>query len=910
MTKPLKERRDSAQTEAERRLRAQVGAAGNVTWSSSPSGLVVEPQPDWMAFTGQTEGETLGHGWINAVHPGDRASVLSEWREALVGAGPHSTEMRVRRHDGQWRWMSMRAVPVRDDSGEIVEWCGMNVDVTDRKRAEEALRESEERLRWVSDNAEVGLTRCSGDWIYLSANPAYAKIIGAPLDQIVNRPIAEVTGAKAVETIRPYVERVLRGEHVTYEAEVPINGSGRRWLSVNYTPDIDAAGTIFGWVACVIDITDRKQAEAALHASEERFRLFMDNSPAHAWMKDENGRYVYLNRRIERHFGGQANDSLGKTDAELWPPDVAEELRRNDLAALAADCPLELIEEALEPGGGRSYWLSTKFPFLDPAGKRYVGGIALDITERKRADEEARRNELRLQLALDAASMISFEWDIQQDEVCRLDVADAGEAQPAGTYKTFASVVEAVHVEDRETFLANVNAALASCHGRYENEIRVARPDGGIVWSLEQGRVERDAHGRPARLIGVAQDITERKQAEEALREADHRKDDFLATLAHELRNPLAPLRNGLDVLRKISAPAPSVERLLVVMGGQLDHVIRLVDDLMDVSRISRGKFELQKQRMDLAAALGQAVDMDRHLMEAKGLDLRLDLAREPTPVEGDAVRLTQVFTNLLSNAARHTDQEGRVEVSLERVGDEAVVSVADTGVGIPKELLPHIFDPFVQGGGTDAQSRPGLGLGLALVRQITEMHGGAVEARSDGEGLGSTFIVRLPLLEDAMTAAVAPAPRTRSAPARPTKAHRVLVIDDQPEVVESLAFLLNVLDLEVRVANSGAKGLEACAEFEPQLILLDLSMPQMDGFETARRMKEVPAGRRAKLVALTGYGQQSARARAEEAGFDGYLVKPARLSQLEALLNSLGAGAAQETSAADPSQPGQTHSA
>ena len=393
-------------------------------------------------------------------------------------------------------------------------------------------------------------------------------------------------------------------------------------------------------------------------------------------------------------------------------------------------------------------------------------------------------------------------------------------------------------------------------------------------------------------------DITERKQAEEALREADRRKDDFLATLAHELRNPLAPVRNGLDVLRKIGAPAPSVERLLVVMDGQVDHVIRLVDDLMDVSRISRGKFELQKQSMDLAAALGQAVDIGRHLKEAKGLDLRLDLSREPTPVEGDAVRLTQVFTNLLSNAARHTDQEGRVEVSLERVGDEAVVSVADTGLGIPKELLPHIFDPFVQGGGTDGQSRQGLGLGLALVRQITEMHGGTVEARSDGEGLGSTFIVRLPLLEDAMTAAVAPAPRTRSAPARPTKAHRVLVIDDQPEVAESLAFLLKVLDLEVRVANSGAKGLEACAEFEPQLILLDLSMPQMDGFETARRIKEVPAGRRAKLVALTGYGQQSARARAEDAGFDGYLVKPARLNQLEALLNSHGAGAAQETSA------------
>lgn len=382
--------------------------------------------------------------------------------------------------------------------------------------------------------------------------------------------------------------------------------------------------------------------------------------------------------------------------------------------------------------------------------------------------------------------------------------------------------------------------------------------------------------------------ITERKQAETALRDADQAKDNFLAMLAHELRNPLASIRNGLDVLRKLGAQDSSVDHLLGTMDGQADHLTRLVDDLMDVSRISLGKFKLQKRRIDLAATLAQAIDMSRHLFKAKNLDLRMDASCELMPLDGDSVRLTQVFANLLTNAAKYTHPGGRVQVRLERIGDEASVSIGDTGAGISRELLPKIFDPFVQGDGEEGRLKQGLGIGLALARTITEMHGGVIEARSEGEELGSTFMVRLPLI--AGMAGEEPPLNTSSAPTRVGATRRILVIDDVPEVAESLALLLKVMGAEVRVAHSGAEGLELCADFEPDLVLLDLSMPKMDGFATARRMREFPAGKRTKLVAVTGLGEEQARTRVHEAGFDGQLVKPASARQLEELLTSVSA--------------------
>jgi len=400
-----------------------------------------------------------------------------------------------------------------------------------------------------------------------------------------------------------------------------------------------------------------------------------------------------------------------------------------------------------------------------------IGGVMTfseEIIARKDADESARRNELRLRLALDAAAMISFDWDITRDEVRRFEPTDADSPPRLKRYKNFAAVLEAVHSEDREAFLASVRAALTSEDGRYETEIRVVRPDGEIAWYYERGHVERDASGQPARLTGVAQDITERKRAEAALQDSDRKKDEFLATLAHELRNPLAPICNGLAALKRGTKTKEDADRMISVMERQSEHLMRLVDDLLVVSRISHGVIGLVKERVSLAAVIGDALDLSREAIDAAGLELRVSLPGEPVLLDADGVRLTQVFANLLNNATKYTDAGGRIEVEAKRVDDHLFVSVADTGVGIARDMLPRVFDLFSRTGDRYGRLKGGLGIGLALVRNLVELHGGTIEAQSEGEGRGACFVVRLPCpaeIERAAEARAASATQTQASP-------------------------------------------------------------------------------------------------------------------------------------------------
>jgi signal transduction histidine kinase len=369
------------------------------------------------------------------------------------------------------------------------------------------------------------------------------------------------------------------------------------------------------------------------------------------------------------------------------------------------------------------------------------------------------------------------------------------------------------------------------------------------------------------------------QEQSEALQAADQRKDVFLATLAHELRNPLAPLRHGLDILR-ISPNSPDAGEIRDMMERQLVHLIRLVDDLLDVSRVRQGKIELRKQRIEAADAIRSALETSRPLIEAAGHELETDLAKDPIWLEADLTRLSQVVSNLLNNAARYTPDQGRIALSLKREGEEAVIAVTDSGVGVPADRQAEIFQLFAQVDNRLERGRGGLGIGLALVKQLTDLHGGSVEVRSDGPGKGSTFTVRLPTAAAPQAAAASTDPQ-----ALPMQPLKVLVVDDNEAVAQTVGWMLEAIGHDYRVVHSGREALPAAREFRPDAILLDIGLPGMDGYAVCRALRREDAFKQTPIIAQTGWGQESDKAQAAAAGFDHHLVKPIALAQLERLL-------------------------
>jgi PAS domain S-box-containing protein len=437
-------------------------------------------------------------------------------------------------------------------------------------------------------------------------------------------------------------------------------------------------------------------------------------------------------------------------------------------------------------------------------------------------------------------------------------------------------------------FRENDRRALAE--GAVQAVETLEQPDGVAHHSLVSKFTIPGPAGEPALVGGMAIDITDRLRAEEALREAGRRKDEFLAMLGHELRNPLAPIRSAVAALRQAGG-GPLVEQARDVIDRQAALLARLVDDLLDVSRLSHGKITLHRCPVELAEVVAGAVETCRPLLEARGHALTLDLPPAPVWLSADPARLTQVVVNLLTNAAKYTDPGGSVRLGAEARGGEVVLRVRDNGVGIPAGMLGRVFDLFTQLDRTPGRaSQWGLGVGLALVKALVELHGGSVTASSDGPGQGSEFVVRLP---GVLAAPAAPAAPREQAPRPAARPLRVLIVEDRADAAESLALLLQLHGHEARVARDGPSALKEAASFGPDAVLLDIGLPGMDGYEVARRLRRQEGGGRALLVALTGYGAEDDRRRCLEAGCDGHLVKPAEPAEVIGLLEArAGAGA------------------
>ena len=510
-----------------------------------------------------------------------------------------------------------------------------------------------------------------------------------------------------------------------------------------------------------------------------------------------------------------------------------------------------------------------------------VGGTLALAHARRVAGEELRESEARFRHMADNAPVMV--WVTERDGRCSFLSKSWYEFTGFTPEMSLGfGWLNAVHPEDRPRAEAIFHAANTQ-REPFRADYRLRRASGEYAWAIDAAVPRFGPDQCFLGYIGSVIDIQDRKQAEEALREADRRKDEFLATLAHELRNPLAPVRNALEILRLSGSESAAAGRARAMMERQIQQMSRLIEDLLDLSRISRGKIELREERVDLAIAIRNAIETSRSQIEHSGHRLVVELPSAPVWVDGDLTRLEQVFANLLNNAAKYTEPGGQILVAVSRVAGKAVVRVSDTGIGIPRDQLPEVFEMFSQVSRSQHRAGGGLGIGLNIVKQLVEMHGGSVHAESAGLGHGSEFVVELPVCD------AAPQLPARG-PAAPSASphHRVLVTDDNVDAAYSLAMMLEIMGHEVEIAHDGVQALAAVERFQPNVLLLDIGMPKLNGYETCRRLRAQPGGGAPHVIALTGWGQEEDKRRSREAGFDYHLVKPVEPAVLQELLAGL----------------------
>jgi len=502
----------------------------------------------------------------------------------------------------------------------------------------------------------------------------------------------------------------------------------------------------------------------------------------------------------------------------------------------------------------------------------------------EQANQALRASESRYQLAVRGSSAGLWDWDMPAGTMF---FSPRFKALLGYTEEEFPDVPgiigTLIHDEDRPVVREALRAHLEQ-RKPYQVECRLRDRSGQWRWFFVAGTAQWDEAGKPYRMAGSVVEVTERKQAEQVLQDANRAKDEFIATLAHELRNPLAPIRTGLEILKKDTGNGPASQRARATMERQLAHMIRLIDDLLDISRINSGKIHLEVTRLTVREVVDTAVEISRPAIAAGRHELRLELPEHDIELMGDPTRLAQALGNLLNNAAKYTPAGGSILLRVRQDDSVAVIEVEDNGVGIPQGMLESIFSLFAQVGKTIDRSQGGLGIGLYLVRSLVGLHGGTVTATSAGQGEGSRFTVRLPCLPQ-----LEPAPPPQPAPSAPAEATglKVLLVDDNVDAAETLGIVLEMAGCQVRTVHDGLAVLPTAQEFGPEVVLLDIGLPGMNGYEAAVQLRQQPRFRETLLVAITGWGGEQDRRRAQEAGFDHHLTKPVDFGELEPLLRA-----------------------
>jgi len=789
--------------------------------------------------------------------------------------------------------------------------------------------EAQSLLAAIVASSEDAIVSKTLDGVITSWNKGAERLFGWTAQEAIGKPIHLIVPPELRDEERHILERLRRGQPVEHLDVERLRKDGTRvHVSVTISPVYDRHGHIIGASKTARDVTARREWEEQLKRSAEAQRLLVGIHDTTRGLEDASTVMRAIVTRVGLHFNATrcaygevdtANDSIsiargytrglptvaGRYPLDAFGPlmigelkagrtvaieDVRTDGRTDDATARDTYARMRIVSLVCAPLV-RSGGLVAVLVMCDSEPRRWsreesdlleqVAERTLFAVESARTAQGLREHRDVMQLAMSTAKMGAWSRDLALDTVWwSPEFAELFGMAPDDTNYDRERLFEHIRPDDRERLRTIIENALAERRDyAVDFQFRHGRT-GEWRWMESRGRAEYAADGRPLKLFGLAIDITERRRTVEALQDADRRKDEFLATLAHELRNPLAPISSGLHILRS-ARDASERSIALEIMERQLNPMVRLVDDLLDVARITTGKVEVRCEPIDLQLAINDAIETSAALL---GERFTLDKSAAGVFVNADRTRLAQVFANLLNNSAKYSEPGQPVSIAVTREGDEAVVRVKDAGMGIHPEMLPRVFDMFRQADRTGGRSRGGLGIGLSIVKRIVEMHGGTVTAQSQGLGLGSEFVVRIPAIDGPRLKSVAGPAAANGMQAR----RKILVVDDNADAAESLAALLSISGHETRMAHDGPEALQQAERFHPDIVFLDIGMPTLDGHETAKQIRKQPWGRNMVLVALTGWGQHEDRRRSKDAGFDHHLVKPADPVVVEKLLESI----------------------
>lgn len=769
--------------------------------------------------------------------------------------------------------------PVRAESGVVAGFfCACN-EITAQIMAERRLAASEARYRGVLENMDEGFTLFDSDFTILQVNDSATTMTGLSRDELIGSNHWQRFPGTYEGPIGEMYRQVLADRQPRMLEHGYRYPEGReQWYEVRAFP-VDG-----GLAALFRDVTRRRELQAEAEGAMERVQLALDaGAIVGTWMWDIRADRLIADDRFALCFGldpavvasgipiGRAFEAIHPTDVPRVQTTVADALKQGGRYR----CQYRVLRD------GNFYWVEANGRVeLDADGTpTRFPGVLLDIEDRRRVEDERDSTAALLKTFLSAVPGAVY----AKDRDGRYLVVNRGTSEALGL-----APEDVVGRTDAEILADPQEAARLMAHDRevmeagtaqqMEEPVRRGDSPPTTWWSTKAPL--RDASGQVIGLVGTSVDITERKHLVDALRDADRRKDEFLAMLAHELRNPLAPINTAAHVLKLSAGTSRPIREASEVIARQVGHMTRLVDDLLDVSRVTRGLVELEQVPVDLRAVVATAVEQAQPLVQSRRHELRTWIGSEPFVVRGDFHRLVQVVSNLLNNSAKYTPQGGEIDVRLAAKAEQAFLSVSDNGVGIASNMLDHVFDLFSQAERTPDRSQGGLGIGLSLVRSLVQLHGGEVHVHSAGPQQGATFSVALPLVTEA------PAARTGSRLPASGAALRILVVDDNADALKTLAQVLELSGHCVDMADNGKSALaKVQAEAGWDAFILDIGLPDMTGYELAARLRELPAAQTATLIALTGYGQTHDRVISKASGFDAHLVKPADMPKLLTLL-------------------------